>query len=57
MKRKIRGCAMMRKSLAIQVRPDEAKTSCCTCGCGEEPSSSGHGCDACHRVSDDKVSV
>ena len=48
---------MMRKSLAIQVRPDEAKTSCCTCGCGEEPSSSGHWCDACHRVSNDKVSV
>ena len=48
---------MMRKSLAIQVRPDEAKTSCCTCGCVEEPSSGGHKCGAYHRVSDNKVSI
>ena len=48
---------MMRKSSAIEVRLDEVGTSCCTYGCGEEPSSSGHRCGACHRVSDDKVSV
>ena len=33
---------MMRKSSVIQIRPDEAGTSCYTYGCGEKPSSGGH---------------
>ena len=48
---------MMWKSSAIQVRLDEAGTSCCNYGCGEKPSSGGHWCGACHRVSNDKVSI